>query len=255
MAMRRWIVVGLIVLTTLLGTLIARSFQSPAQWERDSFLYLQIWPELTGTRQLVAFDETGELRALFPTEPDRFFTGPGAAVPASVESRIEFQRVDSIAGAGVSGAETTIDQARNENRQQGGQTMARITGVGGVFFKSKDSAGLAAWYRKHLGLPLEDFGGAVLRWPDDKAEDRGLTVWHVADKDTKWFSPSASSFMINYRVDNLLELLEQLRAAGVEVIQGPESHENGKFAWIMDPDENKVELWEPKLWDDKNKGA
>jgi predicted enzyme related to lactoylglutathione lyase len=80
-------------------------------------------------------------------------------------------------------------------------------------------------------------------------------VWHVAGKDSQWFSPSKSSFMINYRVDNLGELLEQLRAAGVEVIQGPESHENGKFAWIMDPDENKVELWEPKVWDDKNKGA
>ena len=118
--------------------------------------------------------------------------------------------------------------------------MAKITGVGGVFFKSKgDSAALAAWYRKHLGMTLEDFGGAILRWPDDKAEDRGLTVWHVAGKDSQWFSPSKSSFMINYRVDNLSELLEQLRAGGVEVIQGPESHENGKFAWIMDPDENK----------------
>ena len=118
--------------------------------------------------------------------------------------------------------------------------MARITGIGGVFFKSKgDSAALAAWYRKHLGMALEDFGGAILRWPDDKAEDRGLTVWHVAGKDSQWFSPSTSSFMINYRVDNLGELLEQLRAAGVEVIQGPDSHENGKFAWIMDPDENK----------------
>ena len=134
--------------------------------------------------------------------------------------------------------------------------MAKITGVGGVFFKSKgDSAALAAWYRKHLGMSLEDFGGAILKWPDDKAEDQGLTVWHVAEKDSAWFSPSKSSFMVNYRVDNLGELLEQLRAKGVEVIQGPESHENGKFAWIMDPDGNKVELWEPKVWDDKNKGA
>jgi hypothetical protein len=91
--------------------------------------------------------------------------------------------------------------------------MAKITGVGGVFFKSKgDSAAVAAWYRKHLGMPLEDFGGAILRWPDDKAEDRGLTVWHLAEKDSQWFSPSNSSFMINYRVDNLGELLEQLRA-------------------------------------------
>jgi predicted enzyme related to lactoylglutathione lyase len=134
--------------------------------------------------------------------------------------------------------------------------MARITGVGGVFFKSKgDGKALAAWYREHLGLPLEAWGGAVLRWPDDKAEDQGLTVWHVAPIDSKWFSPSQSSFMINYRVDNLGELLEQLRARGVAVIQGPESHENGKFAWIMDPDGNKVELWEPKVWDEKNKGA
>ena len=132
--------------------------------------------------------------------------------------------------------------------------MAKITGIGGVFFKSKgDGKELAAWYQKHLGLPLEPFGGAILRWPDDKAEDQGLTVWHVAASGSKWFSPSDSSFMINYRVDNLGELLEQLRAAGVAVIQGPESAENGKFAWIMDPDGNKVELWEPMLWDDKNK--
>src|SRR5437762_13757132 len=91
--------------------------------------------------------------------------------------------------------------------------MAKVTGVGGVFFKSKgDSAALTAWYRKHLGMSLEDFGGAILKWPDDKAEDRGLTVWQVAKKDSKWFSPSEASFMINYRVDNLDELLEQLRS-------------------------------------------
>ena len=134
--------------------------------------------------------------------------------------------------------------------------MAKVTGIGGVFFKSKtDNAALAAWYRKHLGMPVEDWGGAILRWPDDKAEDRGLTVWHVAKGDSQWFSPSTSSFMINYRVDNLDEMLAQLRAEGVEVVGGPDSAENGKFAWIMDPDGNKVELWEPKIWDDKNKGA
>lgn len=134
--------------------------------------------------------------------------------------------------------------------------MARVTGIGGVFFKSTgDRAALAAWYQKHLGMPLEDFGGAILRWPEDKAEDNGVTVWHVASKDSKWFSPSGSSFMINYRVDDLVALLEQLRASGVEIVQGPDSAENGKFAWIMDPDGNKIELWEPKLWDDKNKDA
>ena len=134
--------------------------------------------------------------------------------------------------------------------------MAKITGVGGVFIKSKgDGKALAAWYRQHLGLSLEPWGGAVLRWPEDRAEDKGVTAWHVASHDSKWFSPSQSSFMINYRVDNLAELVEHLRAGGVDVIQGPESHENGKFAWVMDPDGNKVELWEPMLWNDKNKGA
>ena len=132
--------------------------------------------------------------------------------------------------------------------------MAKVTGIGGVFLKCRgDSAALAAWYQQHLGLPLETWGGAILRWPDDKAEDKGLTVWSLADKDSQWFSPSESAFMINYRVDDLDALLAQLQADGVAVVAGPESHENGKFAWIMDPDGNKVELWEPMLWDEGNK--
>ena len=133
--------------------------------------------------------------------------------------------------------------------------MTRVTGIGGLFFKARDPKALAAWYAKHLGLKLEDFGGAILKWPEDTAEDRGLTVWHVAAHDSKWFSPSTSSFMINYRVDDLTALLEQLKRNGVEIVQGPDSAENGKFAWIMDPDGNKVELWEPMMWDEKNKEA
>lgn len=134
--------------------------------------------------------------------------------------------------------------------------MARVTGIGGIFFKSRsDNAALAAWYEQHLGIRLEPWGGAILRWPEDSADDEGLTVWHVAEKNTDWFSPSNSSFMVNYRVDDLAKMLEQLRAAGVDVFKGPETHENGKFAWIMDPDGNKVELWEPKAWDEKNKDS
>ena len=132
--------------------------------------------------------------------------------------------------------------------------MAKVMGIGGVFFKSRgDGKSLAAWYEKHLGLTLSEFGGAVLKWPDDTGDDGGLTVWCVAKSDSRWFSPSEAPFMINYRVDDLTALLEQLRAAGVEVVKGPESHENGKFAWIMDPDGNKLELWEPMAWDAKNK--
>ena len=134
--------------------------------------------------------------------------------------------------------------------------MAKVTGIGGVFFKStNDHQALADWYSRNLGITLEPWGGAILKWPDDRANDGGLTVWNVAAKDTKWFAPSGASFMINYRVDNMTEMLAQLQQNGVEILKGPESHENGKFAWIVDPDGNKVELWEPMAWDDKNKQA
>ena len=134
--------------------------------------------------------------------------------------------------------------------------MAKVTGIGGIFFKCKgDKDALIQWYQQHLGLPMEPFGGAILRWPDDKGTDGGLTVWSLAKADSKWFAPSESSFMINYRVDDMDAMLAQLRAAGIEIVGGPESHENGKFAWIMDPEGNKIELWEAMAWDDKNKGA
>jgi predicted enzyme related to lactoylglutathione lyase len=124
--------------------------------------------------------------------------------------------------------------------------MARITGIGGVFFKStSDHKRLAAWYRDNLGLALEDWGGAILKWSEDRAADGGQTVWHVAERESKWFSPSTSSFMINYRVDDMTALLAQLRKNGVEIVKGPDSDATGTFAWVMDPDGNKVELWEP----------
>lgn len=124
--------------------------------------------------------------------------------------------------------------------------MARVTGIGGVFFKSaNDPKKLAEWYNRNLGLQLEPWGHATLKWADDKAGYGGLTVWHVAEKNTEWFSPSSASFMINYRVDNLAEMLAELQRNGVEILKGPESHENGKFAWILDPDGNKIELGEP----------
>ena len=133
--------------------------------------------------------------------------------------------------------------------------MARITGIGGIFFKSTgDHQALAAWYAEHLGIQLEPWGGAVLRWPQDTAEDGGMTVWNVAAKDSQWFSPSTAGFMVNYRVDDMAGLLAQLQARGVAIHAGPEKHENGIFAWILDPDGNKVELWEPMPWDEANKG-
>ena len=124
--------------------------------------------------------------------------------------------------------------------------MAKITGIGGVFIRStSDKKALADWYRDKLGLKFEDWGGSIINWTDDAKVDGGMTVWSTADADSKWFAPSESSFMINYRIDDMDGMLAQLKEAGVEIIKGPDTDFNGKFAWIMDPDGNKVELWEP----------
>lgn len=129
--------------------------------------------------------------------------------------------------------------------------MARVTGIGGVFFLARtDREALAAWYRDNLGLSLEPWGGAILRWPQDTANDGGLTVWHTAAPDSKWFAPSTSPFMINYRVDDLDALLAELAAKGITPVSGPDTAENGKFAWILDPDGNKLELWQPWKWEE-----
>ena len=143
------------------------------------------------------------------------------------------------------------DRAREEKHWWAIDRREELGQISGV--RADGMKRLAAWYRDNLGMPLEKWGGAILRWPDDRAEDRGLTVWHVAGRDSQWFAPSAASFMINYRVDDLEALLGSLRQKGVEVLKGPEHDENGKFAWILDPDGNKVELWEPKISDEKNK--
>jgi catechol 2,3-dioxygenase-like lactoylglutathione lyase family enzyme len=123
--------------------------------------------------------------------------------------------------------------------------MKRVTGIGGIFFKAKDPEKLRAWYRTHLGVESESWG-AVFHWRDDPRYADAATAWNVFPAETKYFEPSTQSFMINYRVDNLQELLNALRAEGVEV--DPKSGEDsdyGKFGWVMDPEGNRVELWEP----------
>jgi len=130
----------------------------------------------------------------------------------------------------------------------------KVTGIGGVFFLSReDDKALSIWYEKHLGISLESWGGGVLEWKYDNAEDGGSTVWNVAKADSGWFAPSNASFMINYRVDDMDALMAKLKVAGIELLGGPDYEENGVFAWLLDPEGNKIELWEPMLWDDKNK--
>lgn len=122
--------------------------------------------------------------------------------------------------------------------------MKRVTGIGGIFFKSADPKRLAAWYRDHLGLDVTDWGGAVFQWGGADSE-AGMTIWSVFSKDSKKMDPGTASFMINFRVDKLDALLAALRAEGCNVLDEVESSEFGKFGWVIDPDGNKIELWEP----------
>lgn len=121
-----------------------------------------------------------------------------------------------------------------------------MTGLGGVFFKARDRKALAAWYRDHLGLPVEDGGWAVLQWRahDDPAR-AGSTVWAVFDDTTDYFGAGGQRAMLNYRVADLDAVLAALRREGVTVDERVESTENGRFGWITDPEGNRVELWQP----------
>lgn len=125
--------------------------------------------------------------------------------------------------------------------------MARVTGIGGIFFKSPDPQALGAWYQRHLGLVLEPWGGSALRWPDDARVDGGVTIWSPFAADTAYFAPSSASFMVNYRVDDLHALLARLRAEGCQVDEKVDESEYGKFGWVVDPDGNKLELWQPPV--------
>lgn len=122
--------------------------------------------------------------------------------------------------------------------------MAKVIGFGGMFFKARDPQALSAWYAKHLGIKIEDFGGAM--FAEDSARP-GHIVWAPFKQDTKYFAPSDKPYMMNFRVDDLHALLAQLRGAGVQVDAKVDESEYGRFGWIMDPDGNRVELWEPPL--------
>jgi predicted enzyme related to lactoylglutathione lyase len=124
--------------------------------------------------------------------------------------------------------------------------MKRVTGIGGIFFKSTDPEKLAAWYQDHLGLPAAEQGAILFRWREaDNPDRQGYTVWAPFPADTGYFDPSPAPFMINYRVANLDAVLEQLRREGVEVDDKIEDSEYGRFGWIMDPEGNRIELWQP----------
>lgn len=119
----------------------------------------------------------------------------------------------------------------------------RVTGLGGFFFKTEDPDKTKTWYKNHLGLNTDQYGCTF--WWKDKENKDCSTQWSPMNKDTKYFEPSKSSFMMNFRVENLVELLAALKEEGVTVVGEIEEYDYGKFGWILDPDGNKLELWEP----------
>lgn len=124
--------------------------------------------------------------------------------------------------------------------------MQRVLGIGGIFFKAKDPAALSAWYHDNLGVEVEAWGGAVFRWNNaENPSGVGSTVWCPFKADTKYFAPSEAPFMVNYRVADARAMIEQLRAKGCTVDERIEETEQGIFGWVMDPEGNRVELWQP----------
>jgi predicted enzyme related to lactoylglutathione lyase len=125
--------------------------------------------------------------------------------------------------------------------------LERVTGIGGVFFKARDAANLKNWYREHLGFELEDDGPiSVFRWYRREQPDvGGSTTWALFSEESDYLGPSSARFMLNYRVESLDGVLEQLRTAGIEVDDRIEESKFGRFGWAVDPEGNRFELWEP----------
>jgi predicted enzyme related to lactoylglutathione lyase len=129
-----------------------------------------------------------------------------------------------------------------------GVPMKRVTGIGGIFFKAKNAPAMHEWYRKHLGIDVQPWGGAAFLWADEGGKPQtGTTIWSVSPQDNSQFLPGKSTFMVNYRVADVDALHQVLKEEGCRVSEKVEESEFGKFAWVLDPEENKVELWQPPV--------
>lgn len=124
--------------------------------------------------------------------------------------------------------------------------MTRVIGIGGIFFKARDPQALRAWYREHLGMDIQEWGGMAFGWNHPDMCDRdGATVWSVFKESSNYFAPSSAPFMVNYIVHDLDAVLVALRAEGCAVDDKTDDSGHGKFGWVMDPEGNRIELWQP----------
>ena len=132
----------------------------------------------------------------------------------------------------------------------------RVTGIGGIFFKVKDPDATKNWYQKHLGLNTDQYGTAFEWRSSEDPEEKGFTQWSPMKEDTQYFQPSEKDFMINYRVENLEELVLLLQKEGVRILDEIQTYEYGKFVHILDPDGHSIELWEPvdQVYDELTEG-
>ncbi|MCU0647998.1 MAG: hypothetical protein MUF00_08385 [Gemmatimonadaceae bacterium] len=124
--------------------------------------------------------------------------------------------------------------------------MKRVTGIGGIFFKAHDAPALRAWYQTHLGIDMQPWGGASFHWTDEAGTPiGGRTEWSIQPASSDYYAPSTSTFMVNYRVADVRALVAALKAEGCNVVDKIDDSEYGVFGWVIDPEGNKVELWQP----------
>jgi predicted enzyme related to lactoylglutathione lyase len=142
-------------------------------------------------------------------------------------------------------AQTSEPERPQDSAQAKADAKGRATGIGGIFFKSKDPAKMREWYAEHLGLATNEYGSMFEFREGAAPHDIGYLQWSPFNEKTGYFAPSEREFMINYRVKNMDALIDQLRAAGVTIVDSVESYSYGRFVHIMDPEGNKLELWEP----------
>jgi len=122
--------------------------------------------------------------------------------------------------------------------------MKKVTGIGGIFFKAKDTSAVNDWYKKNLGLETSPYG-VSFEWKDKETNKTGTTQWATFAENTEYFEPSQKEFMINYRVENLELLLEELKKENVQILDEVQTYDYGKFVHILDLEGNKIQLWEP----------